>query len=125
MIDYTDYIARKLSTVPSTGIAGDVALPASMFPHQRILTAWAIKRGRAAIFADTGLGKSRMQLAWADAVQRHTRKPVLILAPLALAQHGAYMLMLLEFYATERPLPTGRRLRLVRGMRTWVCGGCA
>lgn len=44
---------------------------------------------------------------------------------LTLAQHGAYMLMLLEFYATERPLPTGRRLRLVRGMRTWVCGGCA
>lgn len=86
MSDYTAYIERKLSTVPSTGIAGDVSLPDSLFPHQRVLTAWAIKRGRAAIFADTGLGKSRMQLAWADAVQRHTRKPVLILAPLAVAQ---------------------------------------
>lgn len=46
---------------------------------------WACKRGRAAIFADTGLGKSRMQLAWADAVHKHTKRPVLILAPLAVA----------------------------------------
>jgi hypothetical protein len=85
-MNYADFVRRKLSTVPATGITADVRLPASMFPHQLALTKWAIKRGRAAIFADTGLGKSRMQLAWADAVQRHTGKPVLILAPLAVAQ---------------------------------------
>ena len=51
-----------------------------MFPHQRDLTAWALRRGRSAIFADTGLGKSRMQLAWADTVHRETGSDVLILA---------------------------------------------
>lgn len=85
MSDYTAHLARKLSTVPSTGIADGFSVPASLFPHQSALTAWAIRRGRAAIFADTGLGKSRMQLAWADAVHRHTGRPVLILAPLAVA----------------------------------------
>jgi superfamily II DNA or RNA helicase len=82
---YEAYIHRKLSQVPPTGIASSVTLPRGLFPHQEALTKWAIRRGRAAIFADTGLGKSRMQLAWADAVRRHTRRPVLILAPLAVA----------------------------------------
>ncbi len=82
---YTEYVQRKLSRVPPTGIVGEFSLPSPMFPHQSALTSWAIRRGRAAIFADTGLGKSRMQLAWADAVQRHTKSPVLILAPLAVA----------------------------------------
>ncbi len=84
-MNYDDYVSRKLSRIPPTGIASGFELPSSMFPHQKALTSWAIKRGRAAIFADTGLGKSRMQVAWADAVHRHTGRPVLILAPLAVA----------------------------------------
>lgn len=84
-MSYEAHIDRKLSKVPATGIADGFSVPASLFPHQSALTAWALRRGRAAIFADTGLGKSRMQLAWADAVQKHTRRPVLILAPLAVA----------------------------------------
>ena len=88
-MEYTDYISRKLSTVTPTGIRGTVDLPASLFPHQRALTGWAIKRGRAAIFADTGLGKSRMEVAWADAVRKETGMPVLILAPLAVAAQTA------------------------------------
>lgn len=84
-MNYDDYVSRKLSRIPPTGIASGFELPESMFPHQTALTSWAIKRGRAAIFADTGLGKSRMQVAWADAVHRHTGRPVLILAPLAVA----------------------------------------
>lgn len=85
MSDYSDYVARKLTRVPPTGIAGDVRLPHGLFPHQEALTRWAIKRGRAAIFADTGLGKMRMELAWADAVRRHTNRPVMIHTPLAVA----------------------------------------
>ena len=85
MSDYADHLNRKLSRIPATGISSELALPQSLFPHQLALTSWALRRGRAAIFADTGLGKSRMQLAWADAVQKHTRRPVLILAPLAVA----------------------------------------
>ena len=82
---YSDYITRKLSTVPPTGIADGFSMPAGLFPHQDALAAWALRRGRAAIFADTGLGKSRMQLVWADAVIKHIKRPVLILAPLAVA----------------------------------------
>lgn len=84
-MDYAAYVAQKLTRVPPTGISEGFSVPGSLFPHQSALTAWAIRRGRAAIFADTGLGKSRMQLAWADAVRRHTKRPVLILAPLAVA----------------------------------------
>jgi len=85
MSDYTQYIGRKLSTVPPTGIAGGFELPASMFPHQSALTSWALRRGRSAIFADTGLGKMRMELAWADSVHRYTKRPVMIHTPLAVA----------------------------------------
>jgi len=85
VMDYQAYVTAKLSRVPPTGIASGFHIPTSLFPHQCALTSWAIRRGRAAIFADTGLGKSRMQLAWADAVCRHTKRPVLILAPLAVA----------------------------------------
>lgn len=82
---YQAFVAEKLGTVPATGIASGIAIPGSLFPHQRALTSWALRRGRAAIFADTGLGKSRMQVSWADAVRKHTGRPVLILAPLAVA----------------------------------------
>lgn len=85
MSDYADYITRKLQATPPSGIRDGFGLPGSLFLHQSALVAWALRRGRAAIFADTGLGKSRMQLAWADAVHKHTRGPVLILAPLAVA----------------------------------------
>jgi len=83
--DYNQYIVQKLSRVPPTGIVENAYVPRGLFDHQTALYKWACRRGRAAIFADTGLGKSRMQLAWAEAVRRHTGKPVLILAPLAVA----------------------------------------
>lgn len=89
MIDYAAYVARKLAYVAPSGMAGRADLPVSLFPHQTALTSWALKRGRAAIFADTGLGKSRMEVAWADAVRRFTGMPVLILAPLAVAAQTA------------------------------------
>lgn len=84
-MNYQDFVTTKLSTVPATGIADGFSLPESMFPHQLALTAWALRRGRAAIFADTGLGKMRMELAWAEAVRKHTGQPVMIHTPLAVA----------------------------------------
>ena len=86
MSSYESFVAQKLGTTLASGISKPTGLPESLFPHQKVLTEWALRRGRAAIFADTGLGKSRMQLAWADRVASHTGKPVLILAPLAVAQ---------------------------------------
>ena len=89
MNDYTSFVARKLSLVQPTGIAGRIEMPTSLFPHQAALTSWALRRGRAAIFADTGLGKMRMELVWADAVNRYTGKPVMIHTPLAVARQIA------------------------------------
>jgi len=54
-----------------------------LFPFQRDITLWALRKGRAAIFADTGLGKTFMQLEWARLI---TDRPVLIIAPLSVAR---------------------------------------
>jgi superfamily II DNA or RNA helicase len=88
MNGYAEFLARKRIIDPATGIAHRVELPDFLFPHQRDITQWALRRGRAAIFAGTGLGKTLMELVWANEVYRHTRKPVLLLAPLAVShQH--------------------------------------
>jgi superfamily II DNA or RNA helicase len=88
-MNYETFIAGKLARIPPTGIDGYECAMSGLFPHQQSLVTWAVRRGRCAIFADTGLGKSRMQIAWADAVQRHIGLPVLILAPLAVAAQTA------------------------------------
>jgi superfamily II DNA or RNA helicase len=87
--DYAEFVAKKLTRPPATGIEPPTRLAKGLFPFQRDLVRWALKRGRAAIFANTGLGKSRMQLAWADAVRRETKRNVLVLAPLAVAAQTA------------------------------------
>lgn len=87
-MQYEEFITAKLGTVSACGI-GSQLRDYDLFPHQRDLVEWALRRGRAAIFADTGLGKSRMQLAWADMVHRETGGDVLILAPLAVAEQTA------------------------------------
>ena len=85
---YQDFLARKNITDPMTGVADVGVLPAILKPHQHDITSWALRRGRAAIFAGTGLGKTLMELVWASRVAAHTGEPVLIFAPLAVAaQH--------------------------------------
>ena len=85
--DYAAFVDGKLTRAPSTGIIGTPDLHASLFPFQRDLVAWALRRGRCALFADTGLGKTRMQLEWARQVASHVGAgaKALILAPLAVA----------------------------------------
>jgi len=85
MSTYEQFVAAKLGIVQSSGIDAPLR-DYGLFPHQSDLTRWALRRGRAAIFADTGLGKMRMAIAWADAVCSHTARPVIILCPLAVAQ---------------------------------------
>lgn len=84
-MNYSKFIEKKLSLVPPTGLSEIGNLPASLFQHQHDLVRWGLKRGRAAIFADTGLGKSRMQVSWANQIHQATGMDVLILAPLAVA----------------------------------------
>ena len=84
MIDYDKFLDAKTHTGGEHGF-DPVWMPAMLFPFQVALTEWAIRKGRAAIFADCGLGKTFMQLAWAENVARKTGGRVLILTPLAVA----------------------------------------
>jgi hypothetical protein len=84
-MSYSKFLASKDAIAASVGIAEPAFDASHLFPFQRDLVRWALRRGRAALFADTGLGKSRMQLTWADAVARATGGKALILAPLAVA----------------------------------------
>ena len=83
MTDYYQFLDRKAQLGGDHGIDSDP--PAWLFDFQQFLTAWALRKGRAAVFADCGLGKTAIELAWADAIARHSGKRVLVLTPLAVA----------------------------------------
>lgn len=80
---YESFLASKVRRFDAVGFQADDLMPSGLFPWQKRIVEWAVRKGRAAIWADTGLGKTAMQLAWADQVARETGKPVLILTPLA------------------------------------------
>src|SRR3990167_8313063 len=81
MMDYAEFLERKAIVDPSTGLAEVPPLNPMLFPFQRDIVYWALRRGRAAIFADCGMGKTPMQLEFA----KHVSGDVLILAPLAVS----------------------------------------
>jgi hypothetical protein len=83
MQNYESFIANKSQVGGDHGF-DPISLPDWLFDFQRHLVTWALRKGRAAIFADCGMGKTPMQLVWADNVRRKTGKPVLILTPLAI-----------------------------------------
>lgn len=87
-MSYQGFITSKSQFTSDCGFECD-DLPEVMFDFQRHLVRWALKRGRAAIFADCGLGKTLMQLVWAQKVVERTNGRVLILTPLAVAQQTA------------------------------------
>lgn len=88
-LDYERFVAAKMAADPATGFEPITEMHPALFDYQRDVVAWSLRRGRAAIFAGTGLGKTFMQLVWADAVARHAGGRVLILAPLAVATQTA------------------------------------
>ena len=81
---YTDFIFRKQQLDGDFGFTPEY-VPDWLFDYQRHLVEWACRKGRAAIFADCGMGKTPMQLVWAENVRRVTGKPVLIATPLAVS----------------------------------------
>lgn len=88
LIEYRDIISKSHAKFIPSGIDGDFNLPEALFPHQRASVEFALRAGSAALFLDTGLGKTLSALAWGQEVVRHTGKPVLMLAPLGVtAQH--------------------------------------
>ena len=82
MSNYTSFLDGKRQVGGEWGFE-PVYMPDCMFDFQKFLTEWALRKGMSAFFADCGLGKTIMQLVWAENVKRHTNKPVLILAPLS------------------------------------------
>ena len=90
MSEYDAFLAGKRPRAESCGIeVGLEALHPALFPFQRDIVRWALKKGRSAIFADTGLGKGLIALEWARHVHQQTGRDVLILAPLAVSYQMA------------------------------------
>lgn len=82
MTSYAEFLERKAQLADGGGFEPTV-LPDHLYDFQRELVDWSVRQGRAALFADCGLGKTPMELTWADNVHQHTGKPVLLLTPLA------------------------------------------
>jgi SNF2-related domain len=85
MDQYEEFIKKKQTFDQPVGFDPS-HVPEKLFDFQKAIVTWACKRGRAAIFADTGLGKSFMQISWAYNVHQHSGNRVLIVAPLCVAQ---------------------------------------
>jgi hypothetical protein len=82
---YADFLATKALVVGAAGVEVDpTSLHPAMFDHQRYPTAWALRKGRAALFLSTGLGKTLCYLAWASRVADRA----LVLAPLAVCRQA-------------------------------------
>ena len=86
-MNYSDFInSKKIDHIDAGFDPSQYVMPDMIKGFQSDIVGWACRRGRAAIFADTGLGKTMMQLTWASLVNQHTGRPILILAPLCVAQ---------------------------------------
>lgn len=83
---YADFLAAKQRRHPDAGLVID-DLPPTLFAHQSEVVRWAGQRGRAAAFLDTGLGKTRIQIAWADAMRGEGA--ALVICPLSIARQTA------------------------------------
>lgn len=83
-MDYQDFIQSKHFRAIDAGFTHKCS-ESWLFDYQRACVEWACQRGKAALFLDTGLGKTNCELAWARAVAKHTNMPVLILAPLCVS----------------------------------------
>lgn len=84
-MEYEAFLGTKRIEVEPVGFEAGEVMP-GLFDWQEAVVRWAIRKGRAALFLDTGLGKTACQLAWSDAIRRYVRKPALIVAPLAVSQ---------------------------------------
>lgn len=81
-MEYNEFIKSKIVSIQNSGFEVE-SINENLFDFQKHIVRTALKKGKYAIFADCGLGKTLMQLEWAYQVAKHTQKPVLILTPLA------------------------------------------
>lgn len=81
MTSYGKFLESKRARAHAAGISVNLTRETGLHPWQAQLTEWACRQGRAALFCDTGLGKTRMQIVWADVMRQDGA--ALIVAPLA------------------------------------------
>jgi hypothetical protein len=87
MSAYLTFLDQKVRMAPAVGFDPvDSLMPAAIKPFQRDIVTWACRRGRAAVFAGTGLGKTIQELTWAQQVAEHTGGRILLFTPLAVAE---------------------------------------
>lgn len=86
--EYYSFLAHKQFEREDSGFEVQ-ELNDKLFDYQKATTRWALKKGRCALFEDTGMGKTIQQLVWADEVSKRTGGSVLILAPLAVSRQTA------------------------------------
>lgn len=85
-MNYHDFIRSKETSVQQSGFESDKSqYNSNLFEWQRDIVHWALRKGKACLFEDCGLGKTLQQLSFAEEVCKHTGGDVLILAPLAVA----------------------------------------
>lgn len=109
--NYGNFLAGKAVIHHSKGIESP-EIHEALFPFQQAIVRWALRKGSACIFAGTGLGKTAMQCDYAGNVEAHTDRPVLILAPLAVAHQTiaqAKALLGMDVKFAERQADVGER----------------
>jgi len=85
-MNYKDFIHNKLKTFPNAGFDINThELNKSLFQWQKDVVRWALRKGKCALFLDTGLGKTFCQLEWAYQVHKKTNENIIIFAPLAVS----------------------------------------
>jgi hypothetical protein len=84
MKEYSEFLQAKISEGASHGFE-PLFMPDCMIDFQKEMCSYAVRKGRAGLFEDCGMGKTLQFLTWAQNVVEHTNKPVLILTPLAVA----------------------------------------
>ena len=89
-MEYSEFLKNKESKFIAAGFDIDKSeLNENLFEYQKDVVRWALKKGRAALFEDCGLGKTLQQLEWSNQVYKYTKGNVLILCPLAVAKQTA------------------------------------
>ena len=86
-MEYKEFLERKAQTIPCCGFTFQEAeMNRNLFDWQKDIVSWSLKKGKAALFEDCGLGKTIQQLEWCSIVSEYTGMPTMILAPLAVSR---------------------------------------
>ena len=114
--EYLDFLRAKMPRAEKAGFEPPSRVSPSLFPHQRDVSEWACRGGRRAVFANFGMGKTRMHLQIAKWVQEQTGGRFLIVAPLGVRQEFTQV----DAPAMGRAAKAARAIRMPRATRFMI-----